>query len=143
MIKFAGKLVLPHRPHLHHLRKQAKARLVEMRALQPDACLADAQCALAREYGFASWAKLRAEVFGRAAADHAQDQEGRRLRVRRRPFAIGYREPQRHEASFEQGTPFESQAAFFRAGAATNVGMMLILIAVTAAVWGLLVSIMG
>jgi hypothetical protein len=53
---------LPSRPNLEHLRKQAKARLHELRARTPDAQLADAQHAVARDYGFASWPKLQAHV---------------------------------------------------------------------------------
>lgn len=55
-------LALPSRPNLDHLRKQAKARLHELRARRPDAQLADAQHAVARDYGFASWPKLQAHV---------------------------------------------------------------------------------
>lgn len=53
---------LPERPSLEWLRKTAKGRLQSLRAHQPDARLADAQLALAREYGFESWRKLRAHV---------------------------------------------------------------------------------
>jgi hypothetical protein len=53
---------LPSRPNLEYLRKQAKIRLAELQQLDPNAQLADAQHALAREYGFASWARLKAEV---------------------------------------------------------------------------------
>jgi len=55
-------LTLPPRPSLDHLKKQAKARLEAMQATSPDAQLADAQHALARDYGFASWPKLKAHV---------------------------------------------------------------------------------
>jgi uncharacterized glyoxalase superfamily protein PhnB len=49
---------LPARPSLEHLRKVAKERLAALRAADPSARLADAQFALAREYGFESWPKL-------------------------------------------------------------------------------------
>lgn len=49
---------LPERPNLEHLRKQAKELLRTMRHGK----LADAQRALANEYGFASWAKLKSHV---------------------------------------------------------------------------------
>lgn len=49
---------LPPRPSLEQLRKQAKERLKAMRAADPGATLAQAQHALAREYGFDSWPKL-------------------------------------------------------------------------------------
>lgn len=55
---------LPSRPNLEHLKKQAKARLAELQQLDPNAQLTDAQHALACEYGFASWLKLKAEVEG-------------------------------------------------------------------------------
>lgn len=71
---------LPARPSLEQLRKQAKERLTAMRASDPDATLADAQLALAREYGFESWPKLvhhieslqsteRLQLFERLASD--------------------------------------------------------------------------
>ncbi|MCA1559705.1 MAG: hypothetical protein LC753_00805 [Acidobacteria bacterium] len=53
---------LPARPSLGHLRKQAKDLLRRLRQQHPDITLADAQRALAREYGFASWPKLKAQV---------------------------------------------------------------------------------
>ena len=49
---------LPARPSLEQLRKRAKERLAELRASDPDATLADAQLAVARDYGFASWPRL-------------------------------------------------------------------------------------
>ena len=49
---------LPARPSLVQLRKQAKERLETLRAADADASLADAQFAVARDYGFASWPKL-------------------------------------------------------------------------------------
>ncbi len=72
---------LPARPSLEHLRKQAKDLLRDYRAGVPDAAqrlgaiglrpdspqdmtLADAQLALAREYGFASWPKLAHHIAG-------------------------------------------------------------------------------
>ena len=61
-------LTLPPRPSLDHLKKQAKARLEAMQATSPDAQLADAQHALARDYGFASWPKLKAHIAALVAA---------------------------------------------------------------------------
>ena len=49
---------LPARPSLEQLRKQAKEKLEHLRLGDPAATLADAQFALAREYGFESWPKL-------------------------------------------------------------------------------------
>jgi len=47
---------------LEHLKKQARERLRELQVRVPDAQLADAQHAIAREYGFASWPKLKAHI---------------------------------------------------------------------------------
>jgi hypothetical protein len=60
--------VLPVQPNLEHLRNQAKDRLVKLQAENPAAQLADAQHALARDYGFASWPKLKAHVDALAPA---------------------------------------------------------------------------
>jgi len=49
---------LPPNPNLEHLKKQAKALLEKLRQQNANATLVDAQHALAREYGFASWPKL-------------------------------------------------------------------------------------
>ena len=51
---------LPARPNLEHLKKQAKDLLEHLRRGDPSVQLADAQHALAREYGFASWPRLKA-----------------------------------------------------------------------------------
>src|SRR5262245_9754813 len=53
---------LPARPSLEHLRNQAKEVLKALQQSDANAQLADAQHAVAREYGFASWPKLRAQV---------------------------------------------------------------------------------
>jgi ankyrin repeat protein len=63
---------LPEAPSLEHLQKQAKRLLRAYRAGDPEAVgrigardsvkLADAQLVVAREYGFASWPRLRAYV---------------------------------------------------------------------------------
>ena len=55
---------LPPQPSLEYLRKKAKALLSEMQQQNPALQLADAQHVLAREYGFASWPKLKAHVTG-------------------------------------------------------------------------------
>ena len=62
---------LPARPNLEYLKKLAKKRLRAMRAAggaSANAKLADAQLAVTREYGFASWRKLKSHVDARAAA---------------------------------------------------------------------------
>ena len=101
---------LPTHPSLEHLKKQAKALLDELesgntvtheryRALLSRAApatpqLADAQLALARDYGFASWAKLKAHVESVTAADpeaelvaaiHANDADQVRTVLERAP----------------------------------------------------------
>ena len=53
---------LPARPSLEFLKKLAKERLASIRAERPDAKLADAQLAVAREHGFASWRALHEHV---------------------------------------------------------------------------------
>lgn len=53
---------LPPRPNLEWLRKTSRQRLTAMRRDQPGARLADAQLAVAREHGFASWRALKAHV---------------------------------------------------------------------------------
>jgi len=53
---------LPPNPNLEHLKKQAKALLEKLRQQNANATLVDAQHALAREYGFASWPKLKAHI---------------------------------------------------------------------------------
>jgi ankyrin repeat protein len=64
---------LPARPSLDWLRRRAKRLLKQLRTTRPRARLAEAQLALAREYGFPSWRKLKAhiEAIGRPAATRA------------------------------------------------------------------------
>src|SRR5256885_15803751 len=50
---------LPAQPNLEHLKHEAKQRLRQLRTGDPSAKLAAAQLALARDYGFASWRKLK------------------------------------------------------------------------------------
>lgn len=53
---------LPARPNLEFLKKEAKSLRDVLRQRDAAAQLADAQHALARDYGFASWPKLKAHV---------------------------------------------------------------------------------
>lgn len=53
---------LPQSPNLDHLRKQAKALLRELQRRKPGVKLTEVQRDLARQYGFASWNKLRTYV---------------------------------------------------------------------------------
>lgn len=60
---------LPHAANLEHLKKQAKLRLRALRAQAPEARLAQAQLAVARDYGFASWRALKAAIEQTGSAD--------------------------------------------------------------------------
>lgn len=64
---------LPDAADLDWLRKQAKRRLAELRQAAPDARLAAAQFALARQYGFPSWRALRAHVDARTVEGRLVD----------------------------------------------------------------------
>ena len=56
---------LPARPNIEWLRKTAKQSLAALRVRDPQARLADAQRALARDYGFSSWRALKAHIDSR------------------------------------------------------------------------------
>ncbi len=58
---------LPDRASLEYLKKRAKERLLELRLRDRRAKLADAQLAIARDYGFPSWRALKAELDRRRA----------------------------------------------------------------------------
>jgi ankyrin repeat protein len=53
---------LPERPDLAWLKKAAKEHLAELRTKDPETKLHQAQLAIARDYGFASWRALKAHV---------------------------------------------------------------------------------
>jgi len=53
---------LPPRPSLEHLKNEAKRRLQALRWLTPATKLAEVQHQVAREYGFANWRELKANV---------------------------------------------------------------------------------
>ena len=53
---------LPAHPNLEHLKKQAKDLLHDLQQQDPALKLSDAQHAIAREYRFSSWPKLKAHV---------------------------------------------------------------------------------
>jgi ankyrin repeat protein len=63
---------LPPRPNLEWLRKTAKKTLGELQSRQPGSKLADAQLALAREYGFSSWRALKSHVDAQLRAPAAE-----------------------------------------------------------------------
>jgi len=58
---------LPDKPSLGFLRKEAKDLLAALRESSPEASLADAQRALASEYGMRDWIELKSEAERRAA----------------------------------------------------------------------------
>jgi ankyrin repeat protein len=70
---------LPARPNLDWLRKTAKQQLNELRKANPDAKLAGAQLALARQYGFRSWRAMKAEVDRLQALGSSSDQAVKEL----------------------------------------------------------------
>src|SRR5215510_14880355 len=53
---------LPAQPNLEYLKNEAKQRLKTLRTSDPAAKLATAQLLVARDYGFASWRRLKAHV---------------------------------------------------------------------------------
>jgi ClpA/ClpB-like protein len=104
---------LPLHANIEHLRKQAKERLRELQKSDPQAKLTDAQHAIAQEYGFASWPKLRAHVESRDV------QLETALGVAPPPFrggggvrvTVGANDPANYR--FERFTPKAKQALFF------------------------------
>jgi len=60
---------LPPAANLEHLRKQAKLRLRALRVRTSEARLADAQLAVARDYGFASWRALKTAIEQAGSSD--------------------------------------------------------------------------
>src|SRR5262245_56171009 len=69
------KSALPERPSLEYLKKLAKERLQKLRRSDPQAKLAGAQLAVARDHGFSSWRALKAEIEKRQARQIAQTQD--------------------------------------------------------------------
>lgn len=59
--------LLPDKPSLQFLRKEAKDLLAALRESSPEASLGDAQRALASEYGMRDWSELKSEVEQRTA----------------------------------------------------------------------------
>jgi uncharacterized glyoxalase superfamily protein PhnB len=86
-------LRLPPRPSLEQLRRQARERLDALRVTDPDAPLAAAQHALARDYGFATWAALAHHVAAldpRAASPRITSPVSRWIGTRDRERAVAY-----------------------------------------------------
>ena len=113
------KRQLPAIPHPDHLRKQAKARLAAMRAKIPTARLAEAQGVIAREYGFASWAALQAEV-----ASRVQSPNGQWRKVRRAHVAPLYPERFRQDGLLDDEANIQTNLRFFLAGAVAQIGFL-------------------
>jgi hypothetical protein len=118
MTSSTGKRELPVNPNPDHLRKQAKARLSEMRARAPGAKLGEAQLVLAREYGFSNWTALQTEVVRRAASP-----AGAIRRIRRAPVSLF---PFWRMAETERD---EVPERFFRIGMAAQVGLLVTVLA--------------
>src|SRR6476620_11378730 len=62
---------LPERASLEYLKKLAKDRLQELRRADPQAKLATALLAVARDHGFSSWRALKAEIEQRQTTNTA------------------------------------------------------------------------
>nr|WP_221378727.1 phosphotransferase [Actinoplanes polyasparticus] len=77
---------LPDHANLDHLRRQAKDLLAGLRDSEPGTSLADAQAALAGQYGFRTWADLKAEVDHHSRADVAPAGLAQQIAAR---FALG------------------------------------------------------
>src|SRR5438067_2287394 len=114
-----SKRQLPPLPHPDHLRKQAKARLVAMRATAPATRLAEAQAVIAREYGFASWAALQAEV-----AQRGQSPRGQWRKVQRAHAAPLYPERFRQDGLLDDEVDIQTNLRFFAAGAVAQIGFL-------------------
>jgi len=120
---------LPARPNFDHLRKQAKALLHTLQDQRADATLVDAQHALAREYGFASWPKLKAHVDALPPAerhDHAHDQPagGGAAGDRGGSGAPGPADAPPPRPLFDRFTNFAKQALFFSRYEASELGRL-------------------
>lgn len=113
------KRELPSVPHPEHLRKQAKARLAAMRARAPATRLAEAQSVIAREYGFASWAALQAEVTQRV-----QSPRGQWRKVQRAHVAAFYPERFRQDGLLDDEADIQTQQRFFLVGSAAQIGFL-------------------
>lgn len=114
-----GKRILPSVPHPDHLRKQAKSRLAVLRTRAPATRLAEAQSLIAREYGFANWAALLAEVETRV-----QSPRGQWRNVQRAHVAALYPERFRQDALLDGEADIQATQRFFLAGAAAHIGFL-------------------
>src|SRR6266498_3061283 len=87
---------LPPHPSLEYLKKEAKQMLRELRRTNPRARLAQTQLAVAKEYGFSTWAALKSHVEreGLPADPVAEVVAAIKARDARRVAALLDREPQ-------------------------------------------------
>jgi hypothetical protein len=92
---------LPRRPSLTHLRKQAKDLLRRLRQQNPDTTLAQAQHAVAREYGFDSWPKLKAQVERLVALPQAETFQRYTPKAREAVFFSRFEASQRGSRTLE------------------------------------------
>jgi hypothetical protein len=120
---------LPPRPDLDQLRRQAKdllraardgdpAATTRLASVAGTATLASAQLVIAREYGFPSWARLKAEVERRAMFDRA-DLAGLAALLTANPAAA--REPMEHWRDYPLGTDPLGYVAMLRYDTARGV----------------------
>src|SRR5258708_275414 len=118
MTSASKKRSLPLIPHPGHLRKQAKARLADMRVKTPTARLSDAQLMLANEYGFANWGALQADVTRRASGPRGQRASLRQADLT--PYSERFADAPDQDAA--NSTPLD----FFRVGVAAQVGVVFV-----------------
>jgi hypothetical protein len=125
----AGKRPLPPIPHPDHLRKQAKTRLLAMRAKMPAARLADAQATIAREYGFENWAALQTEVARRVQSPQGQWRQVRKAHLA--PFRPGW-----WHGNGSDEEEVETLAGFLRAALVVQAGfLVVVMIGLALIVW--------
>jgi hypothetical protein len=113
---YPPKRALPLSPHSDHLRKEAKARLAGLKGRMPSVRLSDVQLILAREYGFANWGMLQAEVARRSG-------QGRRLR-NAVAAALALR-----RLKGENDPDGDNPTAFFHTGLAAQAGFIVVALA--------------
>jgi hypothetical protein len=117
MTNHTPKRALPLTPHPDHLRKEAKARLASLKGRMPSVKLTDIQLILAREYGFANWGMLQADVARRSG-------QGRRLRHAIAAMLAFRRFRTEDERDDDIGG--DGPAAFFQAGLVAQIGFIVV-----------------
>jgi len=105
----------PSRPNFEHLKKQAKEKLRELRRTNPAAKLADAQHAIAKQYGFLNWAQLKEVV---TATERAREALENRVLAGARPAADA------PNSLFARFTHRAKQALFFSRFEASGFGQL-------------------